>query len=169
MDKPLPDKWVRKAIFEAINDMVVVNQITNEVILFDDLQDGNNNQIVSTPWVTIPCYDSRLPSTSDRNHFVLMTTQTNTVNKYTKCEYAYNSTIDLQIITSFYGTGNTGNRIMADNILDRIRELTNNLQLDITSGLYIHRQTQNFPTDIVTITPTENIFRKFMRLEMFIN
>lgn len=144
MDKTIPNKWVRKAIFTAIDNMVV-----------RDIQ--------------IPCYDTRVTANGGKNHYVLMTTQTNVVNKYTKCEDAYESTILLDIVTSFYGAGNTGDRSLADDILDKVRELTNGLTLDVSSGLVIHRQTQDFPSDITTVTPTENIFRKFMRLEMFIN
>ena len=132
MVKPIPDKYVRKAIFTALNNIIV---------------DGN----------TIPCFDSRVSTDNTKNHYILMSSQTSEVNKYTKCGSAYESTILLDIITSYYGVGNTGSRLLADNILDKVRELI------------VHRQTQNFPSDIATITPSENIFRKFLRLEMFIN
>ena len=144
MDKPLPDKWIRKAIVDVADGMLV---------------DGIN----------IPVFANRLPPNSDANHFVLITTQSNTVNKYTKCGDAYDSIVDLQIVTSYYGSGNILKKTLADNILDKLRELTDSLELDVSSGLYIHRQTQSFPSDITTITPTENIYRKFMRLKMFIN
>ena len=93
MVKPIPDKYVRKAIFTALNNIVV---------------DGN----------TIPCFDSRVPTDNTKNHYILMSSQTNDVNKYTKCGSAYESTILLDIITSYYGVGNTGSRLLADNILD---------------------------------------------------
>ena len=144
MNKPLPDKWIRKAIIDVANGMIVNS-------------------------VAIPVYANRLPPDADANHFVLISTQTNTVNKDTKCGYAYESTVLLDIVTSFYGRGNILKKTIADDILDKLRDLTDDLQLDISSGLYINRQTQSFPTDITTITPTENIYRKFMRLEMFIN
>jgi hypothetical protein len=144
MIKPIPDKWIRKAIYDAINNMVVDT-------------------------ISIPCYDTRVPSNGGKNHYILMTTQTNTVDKSNKCEDSYESSILLDIITSYDGAGNYGSRLLADNILDKARELTNGLVLDVSSNLTILRQTQDFPNDISTITPTENIFRKFMRIEMFIN
>lgn len=174
MDKPIPNKWVRKAVFDAIDNMVVVDQVTQEVVLLENI-DGynieadNTNLLASTPYINVPCYDLRVPTTNDKNHYILMTTQTNSVNKYTKCGDAYDSTILLDIVTSFYGSGNSGDRVLADNILDKLRELTNNLSLDVASGLVVHRQTQDFPAGIETITPTENIFRRFLRIEMFIN
>lgn len=144
MVKNLPDKWVRKAVYDAINDMVVDT-------------------------ITIPCYDTRVVANGGKNHYVLMTTQTNSVDKTTKCENSYNSSILLDIVTSYQSSGNTGSRLLADNILDKVRELTDNLTLDVASGLTILKQTQDFPNDLATITDTENVFRKFVRLELFIN
>ena len=144
MIKPLPDKWVRKAVYDAINDMVVDT-------------------------IVIPCYDTRVVANGGTNHYVLMSTQTNSVDKTTKCENSYESSILLDIVTSYDGAGNVGSRLLADNIADKVRELTDNLTLDVASGLTILKQTQDFPNDIATITDTENVFRKLIRLELFIN
>ena len=92
-----------------------------------------------------------------------MSSQTSEVNKYTKCGSAYESTILLDIITSYYGVGNTGSRLLADNILDKVRELTNDLVLDASSGLVVHRQTQSFPSDIATITPSRKHIQKVFK------
>lgn len=143
MDKPLPDKWVRKAIFDKLNNIVV---------------DGN----------TIRCFDTRVTGRKIPLNYVLMTTQTNSVNKTNKCEDFWESSILLDIFTTYGATGNTGSRELADNILESVKDLTNDLVLDIASGLSIHDQTQDFPNDINTLTQTENIFRKLMRLEIII-
>lgn len=144
MNKSLPDKWVRKAVFDAINDIVV-----------DTL--------------TIPCFDSEVPEGLEVDHYVLMTTQTNTVDKSNKCEYWYESSILLDIVTSYSGVGNPGSRLLADNIADAVRSATDVLTLDAASGLVVLRQTQSFPNDVVTKTSVENIFRKFIRIELTIN
>lgn len=144
MNKSLPDKWVRKAVFDAINDIVV-----------DTL--------------TIPCFDSEVPEGLEVDHYVLMTTQTNTVDKSNKCEYWYESSILLDIVTSYSGVGNPGSRLLADNIADAVRSATDVLTLDVASGLVVLRQTQSFPNDVVTKTSVENIFRKFIRIELTIN
>lgn len=143
MNKSLPDKWVRKAISSKLNNIVV---------------DGN----------TIPCKDSRVTGNNIPQHYILMTTQTNQVDKANKCEFFWESSILLDIITTYQATGNTGSRVLADDILDEVRDLTNNLVLDVASGLEVFIQTQDFPNDITTITKNENIFRKFMRLELTI-
>ena len=144
MIKPLPDKYIRKAVFNAVNNIVV-----------DTL--------------TIPAYDSRVTGNVIPQHFILMTTQTNQVNQMTKCGDVWESSILIDIVTTYDGSGNTGSRLLSDNILDAVRNATNNLVLDVASGLVVQKQIQDFPNDIVTITENENIFRKLIRLELTIN
>ena len=144
MIKQLPDKYIRKAVFDAVNNLVV-----------DTL--------------TIPAYDSRVSGNVIPQHFILMTTQTNQVNQMTKCGDVWESSILIDIVTTYYGSGNPGSRLLSDNILDAVRNATNNLVLDVASGLVVQKQIQDFPNDIVTITENENIFRKLMRLELTIN
>ncbi len=146
MNKTLPDKWVRKAVFDAINDIVVDT-------------------------ITIPCYDTHVTynaQSDEPSHYVLMTTQTNEVNKRNKCEWFYESSILLDIITSFSGAGNNGSRLLVDNITDACRNALQDLSLDVSSGLDIVTETMNFPADIVTDVGAEIIFRKFIRLELTI-
>ena len=144
MIKQLPDKYIRKAVFDAVNNLVV-----------DTL--------------TIPAYDSRVSGNVIPQHFILMTTQTNQVNQMTKCGDVWESSILIDIVTTYDGSGNPGSRLLSDNILDAVRNATNNLVLDVASGLVVQKQIQDFPNDIVTITENENIFRKLMRLELTIN
>tara|TARA_R110002111_G_scaffold251350_1_gene315774 strand:+ start:350 stop:784 length:435 start_codon:yes stop_codon:yes gene_type:complete len=144
MIKPLPDKYVRKAVYDAVNNIVV-----------DTL--------------TIPAYDSRVSGNIIPQHFILMTTQTSQVNQMTKCGDVWESSILIDIVTTYDGSGNTGSRLLSENILDAVRNATNNLVLDVASGLVVEKQIQDFPNDIVTITDNENIFRKLMRLELTIN
>ena len=144
MIKQLPDKYIRKAVFDAVNNLVV-----------DTL--------------TIPAYDSRVSGNTIPQHFILMTTQTNQVNQMTKCGDVWESSILIDIVTTYDGSGNAGSRLLADNILNNVRSYTNNLTLLPSSGLVVQKQTQDFPNDIVTITDNENVFRKLMRLELTIN
>ena len=142
MVKTLPDKWIRKAVYDAINGIVV-----------------DANQIL--------CYDSRLTGGAI-NNYVLMTTQSNEVDKRTKCGYYWQSQILIEVFTKYDLTGNTGSRLLADNIMDKVRELTNSLTLDAASGLEIVSQVQSFPNDLNAETTNEIIFRKFIRIEFLI-
>lgn len=143
MDKSLPDKWVRKAIFESMNEINVGGTI-------------------------IPFYDTNVPGGDIPPFYVLMTTQTNDVDKANKCEWFWQSSILLDIVTSYDLPNNPGSRLIADNIADEVRNKINSIQLDVSSGLEIITKTQSFPNDIATTTQNENIFRKLIRLEMLI-
>lgn len=144
MNKSLPDKWVRKAIFDAINDIEV---------------DG----------ILIPCYDMKVvldAQKDDPQHYILMSTQSNEVDKRNKCEWFYESTILLDIITSYGGRGNPGSRLLADNITDAIRGAIQSLTLDAASGLEIVKQDWEFPADLGADSNAEVIYRKFIRLSL---
>ena len=144
MNKTLPDKWIRKAVYDAVNNIVVDT-------------------------FTIPCFDGRVVGNIIPDHFILLTTQTSQTNQIIKSERSWESSILIDIVTTYKSSGNPGLRILADNILDAVRNATNNLVLDVSCGLVIQRQTQDFPNDIITVSQNENIFRKLMRIELTIN
>ena len=146
MQKSLPDKWIRKAVSGAANNIIV---------------DG----------IEIPIFDSRVTVEANAElpqHYVLMTTQTNEVDRASKCEYNWESSILLDIVTSYDLPGNPGSRLLADDILDDIRNATLGLILDQASGLTIIDQKMFFPSDLSNTTKSESIFRKFLRLELYI-
>lgn len=144
MNKTLPDKYIRKAIYSLLNNITV---------------SGN----------TIKCYDSRVSGNSIPQHYILMSTQSSDVDKANKCEYSWESSILLDIVTTYQNTDNPGSRLLVDDILNSVRNLTNSIALDVASGLTIVWQKQSFPNDIVTITDNESVFRKLMRIEFYIN
>ena len=142
MNKTLPDKWIRKAISEAINGIVV---------------DGK----------TIYCYDTMV--TTDINsdppqHYILMTSQSSEVDKNNKCEWFWDSQIVIDIVTRYRTPGNTGSRLLADNILDEVLSQIDGLTLD--GGLEIVTQNVSIPSDIFLDTKKELIYRKILRLEL---
>ncbi len=144
MIKKLPDQYIRKAVYNAINNISV---------------DGK----------TIPCYDYRVTGRTKKDYYTIISTQTNLVNKANKCEYSWNSSVLIDVFTRYNGSGNPGSRLFADNISDKVRELTDKLSLDVSSDLTIVWQRQSFPNDIVSITKNENVFRKFIRIDFYIN
>jgi len=146
MNKSLPNKWIRKAISDVLNNVLV---------------DG----------IGIPIFDTRVSKNMNKAipmHYILMTTQSNEVDKGTKCEWNWESNILLDIITSYELPGNPGSRVLADDILDTAKDLTKDLVLAPSSGLKILTTKQSFPNDLSTTTQNENIFRNFLRLEFHI-
>lgn len=140
MTLPLPDKHVRKAVYNALSGMNV-----------------NSTEI--------PTYDTRVNDNSP-NFYVIMSTQTNNELQENKCGSKWQSSILLDVMTRYDGSGNMGSRLMADDIADEVITRTQNLTLDAASNLLIKRQKLNLPNDITTLTSTTNIYRKLIRIEL---
>ena len=133
---PLPDKYIRKAIYDRANGLA-------------------------------PCYDSRVTGSIIPDLYILITTQSNQVDDGTKCGNFWKNNTLVEIISKYSGTLNTGSRLQADDLLDSVRAALLNLTID--GGLNIIKQEMDFPNDLTTITINENVFRKFIRLELTIN
>ena len=141
MTKNLPDKYIRKGISDLLNNLNVDGQI-------------------------IKCYDTRVTGPHIPDHYIIMSTQTAEVDKDNKCEWFWDSSILLDITTNYQRQGNTGSRLLVDNITDEVRNQMNSLSLD--GGFTIVTQTQSYPNDITTITENEIVYRKFLRLQLLI-
>lgn len=140
---PLPDKYIRKAIFDLCNGIVV---------------SGN----------TINVYDSRVTGSVTPNHYILLTTQTNVLSEGTSCGYRWESSILIDIVTRFYGSGNTGSRLLADDIAQEVLRLLDT-NITLAGGLNVLMRRIDMPNDISSVTENENIFRKLIRLELLMN
>ena len=141
MNKPIPDPFIRKAIFNAFNGSIVDNK-------------------------TINVYDSRYTSVGpNKEAYVLMTTQSSDVS-YNKCSNFWESDILLEVCTIYKSVSNVGSRLLADNILEALRQsLQTNLDLS-GSGLVVDNQLMSFPSDLTTPLQNGSLFRKFLRLEI---
>ena len=141
MDKNLPNKWIRKAIFDAVNNISV---------------DG----------VIVPCFSTNVSGEDRPNHYILISTQSNEVDKDNKCEYFWESEVLMDINSIYNSAGNIGSTVITDNITDEVRRLTNNLTLDVASGLNIFIQNQSFPNSLSSNSGNHVIHRNFIRLSL---
>ena len=132
-----PDKHIRKAIFDKINNIVVSGK-------------------------TIPCYDSR--GTNAPSNYVLLTAQSKEVLKETKCEYEWETSTLIEIYTKVSSSGNTGSRVLLNDIEQAVYTLLNP-KLTV-SGFTTITQNITFENSLETITDTEIIFRSFLRLNL---
>ncbi len=144
MEKSLPDKWIRKAIFNLIDGLTVDGE---DIFVYDTRKTGG---------------------LVDPDFYVIMSTQSNEVDKSSKCGHNWDSDILLDIRAVYRLQGNAGSRLLADNILDAVRDLVKDIQLDVSSGLSITRRTFSFPNDLNEVNEGEIIYRKFLRLTLFI-
>jgi hypothetical protein len=134
-----PDKYIRKAVFDLINNIVVNTK-------------------------TIKCFDTRVTGNAAANEYVLLTNQTKEIDKATKCGYNWETSLLIEIYTKTSSNGNSGSRLLVNDIEQAVYTLINPT---LTVENFIN-QTQNvtFETQLETITTTEIIFRSFIRLNL---
>ena len=132
-----PDKFIRKAISDNINNIVVSGKI-------------------------IPCYDSR--GTNAPSNYVLLTSQTKEVDKATKCSYRWETMLLIEIFTKVTSSGNTGSRVFLNDIEQAVYTLL--LPKLTVSGFENLTQNITFENSLDTPTDTELISRSFLRLNL---
>jgi hypothetical protein len=132
-----PDKWIRKAVHDKINNIVVSTK-------------------------TIKSFDSR--ATNAPSEYVLLTVQTKEVDRSNKCEYRWTSSLLIEIYTKVTSSGNTGSRVLLNDIEQAIHDLL--LPKLAVTGFETLDQDITFEAQLETITDTEVIFRSFLRLNL---
>jgi hypothetical protein len=136
-----PDKNIRKAVFDLVNNIVVSAK-------------------------TIKCFDSRVTGNAKLTEYVLLTAQTKEVLKPNKCDYQWETSLLIEIYTKTTSAGNSGSRVLLNDIEQAIYTLL--LPKVAVSGFENITQTITFETQLETVTDTENIFRSFLRLNLIL-
>lgn len=136
-----PDKFIRKAVFDATNNIVV------------------NSKIIKT-------FDSRLTGNANLTEYILMTAQDKDVLKNTKCEYEWECSLLIEIYTRYSSAGNTGSRLLLNDIEQAVMDVLNP-KLTI-QGFTNVTQNITYETSLETVTDSENIYRSFLRLNLIL-
>lgn len=136
-----PDKFIRKAVFDATNNIVVSGK-------------------------TIKTFDSRLTGNSNLTEYILMTAQDKDVLKNTKCEYEWECSLLIEIYTRYSSAGNTGSRLLLNDIEQAVMDVLNP-KLTI-QGFTNITQNITYETSLETVTDTDNIYRSFLRLNLIL-
>lgn len=132
-----PDKFIRKAVFDLISNIVVNGKI-------------------------IKCYDSR--ATNAPSEYVLLTAQSKDIDRVNKCEYRWDSSLLIEIYAKVTSSGNTGSRVLLNDIEQAITTLlTPKISVD---GFQNLDQVISYENSLETITDTEIIMRSFLRLAL---
>lgn len=144
INTPLPDKWVRKAIFDACNGMTV---------------DGD----------TIPVFDMRVTQEPEPEKYILIRVQNNGSERASFCGYRWTHRVNIEAFTRTPANLNPGTRVAVDNIVDNILTALQGLGLDAGSGLTI--KSSNFSTlgDFYEIDNGYAVAAKTVLLELEIN
>lgn len=134
-----PDKFIRKAVFDLINNIIVDTK-------------------------TIKCYDSRVTGNANIKEYVLLTAQTKEEDKANKCEYRWTTSLLIEIYTSYSSVGNSGSRALLNNVEQAVSDLLN--PKITVAGFQTLTQNITYENQLETVTDTENIFRSFLRLNL---
>ena len=134
-----PDKFIRKAVFNLINGIVV------------------NGKIIYS-------FDSRIAGNSTLTEYVLFTAQTKEVDKATKCGYRWDTSMLIEIFTKTSSAGNSGSRVLVNDVEQAILDLLS--PKVIVQGFETLTQNITFEAQLETITDTEIIFRSMLRLNL---
>jgi len=134
-----PDKFIRKAVYDATNNIVVHGK-------------------------TIKTFDSRLTGNANLTEYILMTAQDKDVLKNTKCEYEWEASLLIEIYTRYSSAGNTGSRALLNDIEQAVMDVLNP-KLTI-QGFTNVTQKITYETSLETVTDTDNIYRSFLRLNL---
>lgn len=129
-----PDKYIRKYFFDTLNGMVVNGK-------------------------TIPVYDTNTPN--DEKFLVILSTQSGSDNRVSKCSLDIDREILIDVVTRF--TGRVGSREMADDIVEKILELTQKITIENFTLQYYNK---SFPSDLTLNQSTETIHRKFINYQI---
>ena len=125
-----PNKYVRKAIYDAISD-------------------------------TYSCFDMQVSGNANPTQYVLISTQDKEHNRPTKCGGRWVSYTLLDIVCIYLGTGNTGSRVVNDDMENTILGLLENLTVD---GYTVISQAHEFPSNLDSSTSTQTVYRNFVRV-----
>lgn len=120
IDLGLPDKWIRQALFNALDGQVV---------------DGD----------PIPVFDSLATVDPEPSKYILLQVQSNVSTELTFCGYEWTHSATLEVFTRSLDNGNPGSRLAVNNIVDMLLSQVQNLTLDPGSNLNIHRITASLP------------------------
>jgi hypothetical protein len=88
-----PDKYIRKAIYDLLNNIVVSGK-------------------------TIKCFDARVFGNQDVSDYIILGNQTKNIDKANKCEYRWNGTVMIEIYTR-----SSSSRVLLNDIEQAVTDL----------------------------------------------
>lgn len=110
---------------------------------------------------TYPCFDMQVTGNKNPTEYVIISTQSKETNKANKCNYRWISYTLIDIVTIYNGAGNTGSRVAVDDMQEFIENAVRNIEVD---NFEVINRTFEFPDGLDNISPTQNVYRNFIRI-----
>ena len=141
INKPLPDKRVRKDIVDALVSL----------------------EYNSTP---VRVYDNRVPGNAGNEPYVLIGIQQSPVINGNKCFRWYDHSTRIEIVVKQQKTGNVPGRLAADDIAENVRTLLQAHNFALGDGLRTDLFSLTFLSDVVTQGLNFTLYRKILELRL---
>lgn len=133
------NKWVRKAVEDALDGMVINT-------------------------ISVPVYDVAATA-YDGKFYVLLSTQNKDLVP-NKCGDGWDYFLLIDIVSRY--RKNTGVRVMGDDIEEEVRSRLASIQLDVAAGVRINNIRYNEEADLFDQFGSEHIHRKLLRYQFAI-
>lgn len=140
MNTSLPDKYIRKEIYDRIHNMEINS-------------------------VTFKCYDTRVTSANPSQYF-LITTQLNQPNR-TKCGRGWINSTEIQVVVRL--KKNSGSRVLLDDAVNGVLTELDEFSLPVLSGMKVSVNDLSIDNELSQIEGGEIIYTKIIRLETTVN
>jgi hypothetical protein len=138
----IPDKFIRKAISDKINNIVVSGK-------------------------TIKCFDSRVTGSTNYTEYILTSVQSKDVLKDTKCSYEWDTSTLIEIYTKYPLAGNTGSRLLLNDIESAVWALLQP-KLVIENFTNVTQNVSFEYSGLETVSDIEVIYRSFLRINLIL-
>lgn len=112
-----------------------------------------------------PCFDMQVTGNLNPTQYVLISTQDKEDIKPNKCAHRWEVSTLLDIVCIYNGAGNTGSRVVNDDMEQAIRTILENIQID---GYNVLIQNFEYPSNLESITSTQVVYRNFIRLVLIL-
>ena len=108
-----------------------------------------------------PCYDMQVTGNLNPTQYVIISTQDKTDVNPNKCTHRWEVSTLLDIVCIYNGAGNTGSRVVNDDMEQAIRTLLENITI---TGYRVLIQNFEYPSNLDSSTSTQVVYRNFIRL-----
>ena len=140
----LPNKWLRKAIFDALDGLEVNREPIN-------------------------VYDTNVTSREDLAHYIVLSTQTATVTRSNSCKDLWNATIIIEAVTVEPNAGLGGSRVKLDNVTQLVYDRLTNLEFHEQAGLNFFSYRLDSKNTLSSTTNNKLINRNILQLTAVIH
>jgi hypothetical protein len=136
----LPDKYIRKEIYDRIHNMDIGGTL-------------------------FKCYDTRATQ-SGAMEYTLVSTQLNQPED-TKCGGGWSNSTEIQVI--IITEKNTGSRVLLDDAVQEVLSELNDFSLPVATGLRVSNSKLSVDNEIIDDVGSKIAYRKIVRMQTTIN